>query len=352
MRRRLHSLACHLVPDCYQRPHGGRQPVESPAVAAAAATVDGARVQPCVVIPHAELVAGAANPSPALQTRIEAAYGYAGLGILAVTGVPGLASARRKMLPLGARFAALPDAIKKQTERPHAFYQAGWSHGNEILQSGRPDYAKGSYYANPLVDRPSDDAALVAEWPSFLEPNVWPDEDVLPGFEAAFKQLGRQVVAVGMLLACQCDDYVAAQCPGYQNGQLRRLLGTSKCCKGRLLHYFPVEDGASQAKAKALTGDPATSSEENTQQEVQAPGDSTFSDWCGWHNDHGSLTGLVPAMYLDRFGREVPNPDPLAVRHRQLRVRVEIMRSQQCRIVGKSQSAVYDDQSHYLHPHP
>ena len=26
-------------------------------------------------------------------------------------------------------------------------------------------------------------------------------------------------------------------------------------------------------------------------------------DWCGWHNDHGSLTALTPAMYLDENGK-------------------------------------------------
>ena len=35
-----------------------------------------------------------------------------------------------------------------------------------------------------------------------------------------------------------------------------------------------------------------------------------FSSWCGWHNDHGSLTGLVSAMYLDDSGSAVANSDP------------------------------------------
>jgi hypothetical protein len=38
----------------------------------------------------------------------------------------------------------------------------GWSHGNEKLQGDRPDWAKGSYYGNPLVDAPSDDVGLLA----------------------------------------------------------------------------------------------------------------------------------------------------------------------------------------------
>ena len=37
--------------------------------------------------------------------------------------------------------------------------------------------------------------------------------------------------------------------------------------------------------------------------------DTEFSDWCGWHNDHCSLTGLVPAMYLDSSGNEISCPD-------------------------------------------
>jgi hypothetical protein len=32
----------------------------------------------------------------------------------------------------------------------------------------------------------------------------------------------------------------------------------------------------------------------------------------GWHNDHGSLTGLTPAMYFDQEGNEIPCPDPKA----------------------------------------
>lgn len=36
------------------------------------------------------------------------------------------------------------------------------------------------------------------------------------------------------------------------------------------------------------------------------------SSWCGWHNDHGSLTGLVPAMFMNKEGQVVANPDPSA----------------------------------------
>ena len=36
--------------------------------------------------------------------------------------------------------------------------------------------------------------------------------------------------------------------------------------------------------------------------------DTDFSDWCGWHNDHGSLTGLFPALYMEN-GQIIDCPD-------------------------------------------
>lgn len=68
---------------------------------------------------------------------------------------------------------------------------------------------------------------------------------------------------------------------------------SSKCCKARLLHYFPrsIEDISEST-------DTTNNNEEDT-----------FSSWCGWHNDHGSLTGLVSAMYLDEDGNAVTNSD-------------------------------------------
>lgn len=31
---------------------------------------------------------------------------------------------------------------------------------------------------------------------------------------------------------------------------------------------------------------------------------------CGWHNDHGSLTGLTPALFLDEEGRPLAGGSP------------------------------------------
>lgn len=52
--------------------------------------------------------------------------------------------------------------------------------------NGRPDVAKGSYYANPLLDTPDVGAAQKTAHPEYYSGNVWPG-DALPGFEDAFK---------------------------------------------------------------------------------------------------------------------------------------------------------------------
>ena len=70
----------------------------------------------------------------------------------------------------------------------------------------------------------------------------------------------------------------------------------SKCCKARLLHYFATDE----------TND---SSNTDSVDEGKSVDDTQFSNWCGWHNDHGSLTGLVPAMYHDKDGNIVQCPD-------------------------------------------
>jgi isopenicillin N synthase-like dioxygenase len=97
-----------------------------------------------------------------------------------------------------------------------------------------------------------------------------------------------------------------------------QVISTSKCCKARLLHYFAKDS----ADARGNASDSTSSSDSSPSPASAAAGGSTtptttaeddlFSDWCGWHNDHGSLTGLVPPMYLDASGREIPNPDPHA----------------------------------------
>lgn len=224
-----------------------------------------------------------------LTEDIERAYGYEGLGVLTVKNVPGWLEARGRLLPLARTFAVLPEEVKNKYVHEPSKYSFGWSHGKENLQ-GVPDYAKGSYYANPQYDRPVDDEALIAQYPAFVHPNIWPKEE-LPELEHAFKAVGQLIVDVGTLVARQCDAYVKKRTPSYRDNYLENVIKTSLSCKARLLHYFstPVHDV-----------DPAAAS------------DVDFSSWCGWHNDHGSLTGLCSAMFLDENGNEIENKDPSA----------------------------------------
>ena len=103
--------------------------------------------------------------------------------------------------------------------------------------------------------------------------------------------MGQLIHSIGRMLAKLCDAYVLKHYPKYDSGKIGNVIEHSMCCKGRLLHYFPI----------------GTNTVDETTTE-----DNSFSSWCGWHNDHCSLTGLVPAMYIDSRGNEIDCPDTSA----------------------------------------
>ena len=230
------------------------------------------------------------NETCDLTEAIEEAYGPDGLGILVVRGVPEFEDKRKTLLPLGQKFAMLPEETKNKTVHEASHYSFGWSHGKEMLSPGQVDTFKGSYYANPQYDRPIDDEALIKEHPAYCHPNIWPSED-LPELQPAFKDLGQLIVKVGHLVGKHTDKYVQKKYPNIaengskaENISLAQTIERSKACKARLLNYFP---------------------------RVAPVGETPPLDsWCGWHLDHGSLTGLTCAMYLDEAGNQVANPDP------------------------------------------
>lgn len=90
--------------------------------------------------------------------------------------------------------------------------------------------------------------------------------------------------------------------------------------QGRLLHYFPPTPSKLEGQQEAadvstsLTNDmqlsagPLSSNKENDSSKHNTQKEE---DWCGWHTDHGSLTGLTSAMYM-RGDEVVPSPDPQA----------------------------------------
>ena len=61
----------------------------------------------------------------------------------------------------------MPAEVRALYEDPASSYNIGWSQGKETLEGGQPDTNKGSYYANPALDRPTDDPQLLKEYPAY-----------------------------------------------------------------------------------------------------------------------------------------------------------------------------------------
>eukprot|EP01112_Ceratiomyxa_fruticulosa_P007791 TRINITY_DN2025_c0_g1_i1.p1 TRINITY_DN2025_c0_g1~~TRINITY_DN2025_c0_g1_i1.p1 ORF type:complete len:358 (+),score=72.30 TRINITY_DN2025_c0_g1_i1:111-1184(+) len=225
-----------------------------------------------------------------LSKSIETAFGYSGIGLLVVKNVPKFSEYRDALLPLGPQYASLPTPVLDKSVHKASNYSFGWSHGKEILRPGLFDEFKGSYYNNPQYDDPfkgEDD--LIKKYPEACHPNIWPIED-FPALRPAFMNLGQLIVDVGLLVAMQCDRYVASKFPGYPANQLADVIKNSRTCKARLLQYFAINEDQTER---------------------------THDSWCGWHNDHSALTGLCPAMYHSMDGKtvvksDIPCPDPKA----------------------------------------
>ena len=179
-----------------------------------------------------------------------------------------------------------------------ARYLSGWSHGKEALKSGSYDTLKGSFYVNcafyqgqQVTVRPS------ADFPEFTAPNIWPSEHQLPGFQDAFEELCTLIIDSAVLVARACDRYAMAHIEKYEPGYLEHVVRSSTITKARLLHYFPSESSSLES-----SGD-----DDNTTTHHPDPSTSTASShdsWCATHIDHGCLTGLTSALYID----EAQNP--------------------------------------------
>jgi isopenicillin N synthase-like dioxygenase len=236
-------------------------------------------VAPIVTISYNELVSfDSDDPDDNLVLKVGESFGsnLNCLGILAVTDIPNFSSQRQALLPLASKLPALPDL--DAVIRSETLFSTGWSHGKECLVPGRPDVAKGSFYGNPrtesfLKDLIARDGQaelwnkLAIQHPEFYADNVWPES--LPILREAFKNMGQTLLHVGVLVAAVCDVYCHRH--GVET-HFRDTLLRSLNCTGRLLHYFDMSENNSKEKDAM---------------------------WCGWHNDHGLLTGLVPGMYID-----------------------------------------------------
>ncbi|KAI8906013.1 hypothetical protein EDD86DRAFT_193442 [Gorgonomyces haynaldii] len=226
------------------------------------------------------------NPEIDMNDQIAKAFGNGPdcKGALFVKNVPGLLPMRERLLKTASVFAALPDSVKKSVEHPESVYSFGWSHGKEIM-NGKPDFAKGSYYNNPIYDTPSNsDPEYLKKYPEYAHPNLWPKE--LPELQQEFMELGNLIVSVGKLVARRCDIYLSKHYPELVNF-MEDAIEKSTICKARLLHYFPMSE-----------------------KDVEpTPDGGNLDSWCGLHVDHSMLTGLTSAMYIDESSTEYNQVD-------------------------------------------
>lgn len=161
-----------------------------------------------------------------LTSEVEKAFGEGSLGLCVVKGVPGLAEPRRRLLPLARKLAAQPEEVLSKYEVEKASYTIGWSRGREKFQ-GKPDIAKGSFYANPIFDDPTNGDKATHEKYPWICPNVWPTE--VPELEQAFKDVGRLVYDTAKPIVAQCDKLIDAKI-GKGSGRLLTLPSTTRAC--------------------------------------------------------------------------------------------------------------------------
>jgi isopenicillin N synthase-like dioxygenase len=230
---------------------------------------------------------------------LEEAFGPASLGIIVVKDLPArFHDLRHRLLSYSSALGNLsaeelgerscPCIYREQTdtqiaklESPASKWLVGWSCGKETLKDGRYDTLKGSYYVNCASGFEDQQRSVAEKYPLFPEytaPNVWPSEELLPGFEETFRELCTLIIDIAALVARACDKYAEANIDGYQKGFLEHVVKTSVSTKARLLHYFPGQQPTSAASS-------------------DASGDE--DDWCATHLDHGCLTGLTSAMFVD-----------------------------------------------------
>ncbi|KAK2801243.1 hypothetical protein FQN50_007803 [Emmonsiellopsis sp. PD_5] len=230
-----------------------------------------------VTVSLQELVEG----SVSFETLTEA-FGPASLGIIVVKDLPPrFKELRASVLSNASYVAALPQDELDSLSSPQSKYLVGWSCGKETLRSGRFDTLKGSYYINcafyqdpTLQGAPADD---FPDFPQYTAPNIWPDATRLPTFRSSIEELCTLVIDTAALVARACDRFALENVEGYRGGYLEKVVKGSLTTKARLLHYFPAVEDA----------------------EADAETEESEDDWCATHLDHGCLTGLTSAMFVD-----------------------------------------------------
>ena len=209
------------------------------------------------------------NKENYLFDSISQAYNQEGLGIMVIEKVPQMLEIKQKLFQLSHQLVNLPEEALRKIERPDKTYAVGWSYGKEYL-GDKPDLLKASFYAalEPLNKQmPTED-------------NSWPAE--IPELQATFNALGNVIRQVGLIILKNIDLFIKQKYPSY-NLNYPEIVSNSNQNFGRLLYYH--------ARKKISLENLAENSD----------------NWCEWHNDHGSLTGLVSASYLNEDGTVAKN---------------------------------------------
>ncbi|KAI0434941.1 hypothetical protein F5Y09DRAFT_327890 [Xylaria sp. FL1042] len=241
-----------------------------------------ATAQP-VVVSLTDLQSG----NVSMQT-LQEAFGPESLGILIVKGVPAeFPTLRHQLLSYASWMGNLSEKDFETFTNEAAKYLVGWSKGKEKLKDGSADEYKGSFYANCAfyVDsslesaKPTEQFTL-EEFPEYLAPNSWPPKEILPGFRPIMEQMCTLIIDTAVLVARACDKFAEKEIPGYPAAYLENVVKSSSTTKARLLHYYPMPD---EALARGMEED----------------------NWCAVHKDHGCLTGLTSAMFVDELKTNV-----------------------------------------------
>lgn len=243
-----------------------------------------------VTVSLQELIDG----SVPFETLTEA-FGPTSLGIIVVKGLDAkFHQLRAQVLSNASYLAALPNDELEALTSAEAKYLVGWSCGKETLRTGHFDTLKGSYYVNCAFYQ--DDklegapAAGFADLPEYTTRNIWPPAERLPAFRTSLVDLCTLVIDAAVLVARACDRYACANVDGYKEGYLEHVVRSSLTTKARLLHYFPAPAASEQGSS--------TKDHEGNNNDDNVD-DNDADDWCATHIDHGCLTGLTSAMFID-----------------------------------------------------
>lgn len=205
------------------------------------------------------------------------------LGLIAIRNIPSFVETKESFLPLAHKLANLPrQYLDTHLTDEASMYNAGWSHGKEKLKDDKPDFSKGSFYFNPIVDVPGSEEERKL-YPTSFPVNKWPDEELIPKFKELGKTLGLIMKDVVVSLANHIDHFVKEQCKEY-NACIGTEMKNTQKVKGRLLYYFPQEGNKG--------GTDRSDHDE-------------YDSWIGWHNDSGFLTALAGDLYVDHDTGEI-----------------------------------------------